>query len=926
MNLTFIKIKFQVYNRSVEHELQKKTDLLLHNSESIEEGRLSEARCRQLESEGNKLEELLFSSAKIEYDPGWKTLLRNLESTSRRLSLAFPKNQENFLSELRWITQQGKEWEQLALIQTLKRRPPYDSHEIQSLLDIAENNIQERLETIQYRYRVFHRGDLQALSENTAVICRYLAFTIVEASEQTISQLQKHHPIERLPSIPYSSMVEGLTMRDHEVRFGAPILDEWKQRIEATGARILLPLGRSTLVVSILDEQTLHQIRNFPEVIQVSHYVPEIHVQVPLTRRESTLIEPTAHEFNPHIPDLLIASFFTQTDRDQAAIELAQCGIDVVSRTGDYRLILHLSEQTEFHAAITVIKAQLGLRSLEAKMIEIPFNNVAREIIQQGHVPQPVNITFEPLLNDSALSLTGEGEIIAVADTGLDTGELSTLHTDFQDRIEGIYSFPIAAGFSGLVLNPQDDNGSADNVSGHGTHVAGSVVGSGEQARNLGLSPIQGMAPGAKLIFQALEQKPQWTTAALQKYPQLQDFPLVGIPDDLAELFAPAYEQGARIHSNSWGYAAASEYVSRCEDLDRFAWQYRDFLILVAAGNSGQQESSENPFISPMSIASPGVAKNCLTVGACENGRKGEFTCTYGQRYHRCFPYPPFRDACMVESIEHIAAFSSRGPCQPTQRWKPDVLAPGTFILSTRSSQVAETTDMDALYSPAQQHYMYMNGTSMSTPLIAGAAAIVRQYLRQERAMLTPSAALIKASLIHSASYISDERQHPGSQPWANYDQGWGRVSLKNVLNPDPPIHVEFIDESMGLITGDQQEYKFQITHSEAKLRITLVYTDFPGKQLINNLNLLLLAPPSEDTNVEPIAQYYWGNDFQFKQQPDDINNVEGIRLEHPRCGEWTVRVIASEVQVGVQDFALVVSGGGLTEVIRTGQITTPVA
>ena len=135
-----------------------------------------------------------------------------------------------------------------------------------------------------------------------------------------------------------------------------------------------------------------------------------------------------------------------------------------------------------------------------------------------------------------------------------------------------------------------------------------------------GLGPIEGTAPKAQLVFQAIEQVPNWTMQAQLEFLSAGEEPpasgLFGIPDDLATLFQDAYDQGARIHSNSWGGGEPGGYDSQCEALDRFVWNHKDFLVLVAAGNSGRQTGLHG--IDPTSVDSPGTAKNCLTVGASE--------------------------------------------------------------------------------------------------------------------------------------------------------------------------------------------------------------------------------------------------------------------------------------------------------------------
>ncbi len=173
--------------------------------------------------------------------------------------------------------------------------------------------------------------------------------------------------------------------------------------------------------------------------------------------------------------------------------------------------------------------------------------------------------------------------------------------------------------------------------------------------------------------------------------------------------------------------------------------------------------------------------------------------------------------------------------------------------------------------------------------------------------MVTPTAALVKAALIHSAQYMRYRYARPGPKPWADNEQGWGRVSLRHLLNPDPPTQVLFIDHTDAVPANDMREFTFRVTDASVPLRVTLVYTDFPGKDLINNLNLVVYAPDNSYRN---------GNDFEGTGTLDTLNNVEGVIVEEPQVGTWKVRVIATDqLGAGPQDFALVLSGGGLQRI-----------
>jgi serine protease AprX len=166
-----------------------------------------------------------------------------------------------------------------------------------------------------------------------------------------------------------------------------------------------------------------------------------------------------------------------------------------------------------------------------------------------------------------------------------------------------------------------------------------------------------------------------------------------------------------------------------------------------------------------------------------------------------------------------------------------------------------------------------------------------------------PSAALLKAALIHSARYLSYRYAHPASARWADPEQGWGRVELKQLLNPPAPTRVLFVDHVEGLNTGEMSLIEVTVSDPSVPLRMTVVYSDYPGEHLVNNINLFAFSPA---------GGYYVGNDFQGAGLPDADNNVEGIIVQNPTAGTWALRVIASEVLQGPQDFALVVSGGGV--------------
>ena len=214
------------------------------------------------------------------------------------------------------------------------------------------------------------------------------------------------------------------------------------------------------------------------------------------------------------------------------------------------------------------------------------------------------------------------------------------------------------------------------------------------------------------------------------------------------------------------------------------------FCVVVAAGNDGSDKDGDGK-INLKSVTSPGTAKNCITVGACESLRPEFNSETYGSWWPDDYPVAPFKNDPMADDPDQVVAFCSRGPTDDG-RVKPDVIAPGTFILSTRSTMIASTT-ADGGVSSEPSKYFYMGGTSMATPLAAGAAALVREYHRKKRGNKAPSAALIKATLIAGARRLAGTA--PAGAVSDNH-QGYGRIDLDAVLN----AKTLFVEVSPGVV------------------------------------------------------------------------------------------------------------------------------
>jgi hypothetical protein len=203
-----------------------------------------------------------------------------------------------------------------------------------------------------------------------------------------------------------------------------------------------------------------------------------------------------------------------------------------------------------------------------------------------------------------------------------------------------------------------------------------------------------------------------------------------------------------------------------------------------------------------------------LTVGASENLRP-EQTSTWGAGWPDDFPVNPISSDRLADDADGMAAFSSRGPTDDG-RIKPDVTAPGTMIISARSHD----PDAGEGWGVYDGDYLYMGGTSMSTPLTAGGAALVREWLTRIKSVANPSGALMKAVLVNGAADMSpgqytSPQEIPAARP--NNVTGWGRVDLVGSLDPPSPRKVWFKDHTTGLSTGGDVEYTLSIGSSQAR-------------------------------------------------------------------------------------------------------------
>lgn len=270
------------------------------------------------------------------------------------------------------------------------------------------------------------------------------------------------------------------------------------------------------------------------------------------------------------------------------------------------------------------------------------------------------------------------------------------LHPDFSGRILAFHDF----------IAHKDD---AYDDCGHGTHVAGCLAGDGylSEGRFCGVAPSCNLIIG-KVLNQNGEGNIEHMISAIQW------------------ILNNKNTYNIRILNISIGFenqVPETKLKLLINTLEN-AWN-EGILVIAAAGNKGPKTKS----ISPL-----GMSKNIITVGC------------HDLDYHK-------------DGVPLCETYSGRGPSIFSLK-KPDLVAPGTNIISTSSKcRRSGSRFMDI--------YESKSGTSFATPLVSGAAAL----LLEKNSSMTPEE--VKYRLCYTAMDLKE--------PWNK--QGWGMLNISRALN-----------------------------------------------------------------------------------------------------------------------------------------------
>ena len=292
----------------------------------------------------------------------------------------------------------------------------------------------------------------------------------------------------------------------------------------------------------------------------------------------------------------------------------------------------------------------------------------------------------------------GAGIGVAVIDSGINDS-----HPDLWNSTQTASRVVYHQDFTGTATT--NSSGANHDLYGHGTHVAGIIGGNGY----LSGGSYAGVAPGVSLIdLRALDVNGSGSDST--------------VIAAIQEAIALQKTYNIRVINLSLGRGIPASYTQDplCQAVEA-AWK-SGIVVVVAAGNFGRLSvNGSNGF---GTITAPGNDPLVLTVGATKSNGSAS------------------------PSAETKASYSSKGPTTYDHVVKPDIMAPGNDIVSLS----APGTTLEAAYpaelvngTDGKADYFTLSGTSMATPAVVGAAAL----LLQEQPTLTPDQ--VKARLMKTA-------------------------------------------------------------------------------------------------------------------------------------------------------------------------------
>ncbi|MCF7222759.1 S8 family peptidase [Marilutibacter chinensis] len=389
------------------------------------------------------------------------------------------------------------------------------------------------------------------------------------------------------------------------------------------------------------------------------------------------------------------------------------------------------------------------------------FNKEAREMSGAARTVQ------NPGDYGRAIPFSGWGVTVLVNDSGVDaTHEDLKFGENVVQNVLGPQN--ILAELAGELVAPGivpitylENIPNTDLGSGHGTHCAGTIGGTGERSNGL----YRGVAPGADLVGYG-------SGAVILVLDAVGGL-------DYAATHQFSFDSPIRVTSNSWGSSGKFDPLNPV-NIATYELYKRGIVSVFAAGNDGPGEDTHNPYAQAPWVISVGAGeKDGVLTGFSSRGKRGE-----------------------------IGDFTMPDGSQWTYINEPTVVATGVDIVSTRDTAgslhlLADDSSLDPAHQP---FYSHMSGTSMATPHVSGIVAL----MLEANPNLTP--AQVKDILQRTATNMT------GRLPWeagAGHANAYAAVAEAAGLRDDHGGTVNALREFNAnaiLVPGSSQPFSFDFS------------------------------------------------------------------------------------------------------------------
>jgi uncharacterized repeat protein (TIGR01451 family) len=713
----------------------------------------------------------------------------------------------------------------------------------------------------------------------------------------------------------------------HLVQFVGPIKPEWQNELEANGVKVVHYVPQNAYLVHG-DAAGMAKLQNWARTAAFVQWEGDyandykIHPRARTKNAKGETITPPTDSFTVQLVEDADANPVTLALIEQ----LRLAPVEQQFNTLHYiNVIVRLDP-----AQLATLAARPDVVSIQPHFQRRRFDERQGQIMAgnlSGNVPNgPGYLAWLTSKGFNQSQFDASGFVVDVSDSGIDNGTTNVGHFGLYKSgtpasgTRVAYSRLEGAANSGSTISGCDGHGNlnAHIIGGYNAMATSPHLDSAGYHYGLGICPF--VKVGSSTIFDP-------DTFTNPNYPNLA---------------SRAYRDGARVSNNSWGADTAGDYDADSQAYDALTRDAQptgsavptagnqQMVFCFAAGNAGSSAGT---------VGSPGTAKNVIVVGAAENVHS-HATANGGNS-------AAGNDGCSTPDTEansaaDIASFSSRGPCADG-RQKPDLVAPGTHVtggvgqsvLTTNGTGTAiacfdgtgvcalpgggTTSNANNFFPLGQQFYSTSSGTSHSTPGVAGACALLRQFFINA-SLTPPSPAMTKAFLVNSARYMTGTSAND-TLPSPN--QGMGGVNLGTAFDGVARVLRDQQTADKFTASGQTRTVNGTISDNTKPFRVTLAWTDAPGSTTGNAYNNNL------DLTVTVGGNTYKGNVFSGANSvtggtADPRNNLESVFIPAGVSGTVTVTVTAANINSdGVpneapaldQDYALVIYNASETPV-----------